>query len=1075
VIEGKAVLDSSAEGVPGMVYRYVEAAGAISAGAATRVPSSRVTRRASTGSGRAEASSLSGADDAGPPLPRAKGRPLAPDVGSAPSTCDKEVTNEIEDNNHENDAEAMAAAAAAAIVDAALAEEDDGEEEHDEAAKTNIRAAVGSLEYHALGGAWLSSPAAVATGGTSGYTAAKATGAVTATTGFGAVSGNNGRAANTSDKTISMAARSVTIGDGAASTPRRGAGPRNWRNNSEKAPILKRPPAAIAAPAATVKLVDRLLAICNVRTHARTLMPLLGKSIADTIGIGAVGAKKRLEWWPRQDTKKVSPLRVELSYDPRLNVDKQTRMDAFSRPINVELPSFFCPRNHVSTDIQLAHLIFMVQMEAPARLAFDSFMKMHSKKELGAMRTTQQPPHLASMATLRVAPRAAPSAAQHAARQVFPLPPGSTFSYTPVRPPNHVFKGSNPPNHHTRIPLPLLLAPLPPRSPAPSFAGIDKSFPRKARAAAPAATSAAMEANAGTPSTPAASAKAKAKRRPKAVVPAARSTSTTRKPPAKVPPRKETTTPAATVAPSPREPPTASAAPPPPTPASADPPPPPLASAAPPPTPPSLSASLPPPRTLEASPPSLPTAAAQLSPPLAAAGAPPPLWSASAPPPPSPPMLAAPLPLPSTLAAPLPSPAAMAAPTLPPQAAAAQLPPPLAATGAPPRQGSASAPPPPQPPVLAATPLLPSTSAAPLPPPAAMAAPLPPPQAASAAPAPHPPVLVAAPPLPPASAVPLPGPPTTVADAAGMAAPDTVETFSAKLPRQPVSTSSSTSDFPVEQAMRTRSLRINPFEPRRAQAAAAGTSKRSPQSDAASLSASLAARLQSDSPGSPPPFSVDGAAAVMPPAPVEVAQLSAYQLPHTTPPDTPPLPNLPKGPVAPVDLSAATTSTRRSTRRGRSVSFFRHSTTGEPVKEEIEASPASASPSSDDASPARTRKRAPSHRREAAVEARAPSVAADASAVMVDTPPAFKRPRRSSARLVRRANDEAVAMVEEPQSAVAALPDNASCQLLGPSGKMVTVKRLVKSTTSVHGVPVDPDCVVVCVNSVKDMLLRYPL
>jgi len=94
---------------------------------------------------------------------------------------------------------------------------------------------------------------------------------------------------------------------------------------------------------------------------------------------------------------------------------------------------------------------------------------------------------------------------------------------------------------------------------------------------------------------------------------------------------------------------------------------------------------------------------------------------------------------------------------------------------------------------------------------------------------------------------------------------------------------------------------------------------------------------------------------------------------------------------------------------------------------------------------------------------------------MVDTPPASKRPRRSSARLVRRANDEAAAVVEEPQSSVAALPDNASCQLLGPGGKMVAMAKLVKSTTRFHGLPVDPDCVVVCVSTVKDMLLRYPL
>jgi len=94
---------------------------------------------------------------------------------------------------------------------------------------------------------------------------------------------------------------------------------------------------------------------------------------------------------------------------------------------------------------------------------------------------------------------------------------------------------------------------------------------------------------------------------------------------------------------------------------------------------------------------------------------------------------------------------------------------------------------------------------------------------------------------------------------------------------------------------------------------------------------------------------------------------------------------------------------------------------------------------------------------------------------MVDAPPASKRPRRSSARLLRRANDEAAEVVEEPQSSVAGLPDNVSCQLLGPGGKMVAMARLVKSTTDFHGIQVDPDCVVVCVSTVKDLLFRYPL
>ena len=157
------------------------------------------------------------------------------------------------------------------------------------------------------------------------------------------------------------------------------------------------------------------------------------------------------------------------------------------------------------------------------------------------------------------------------------------------------------------------------------------------------------------------------------------------------------------------------------------------------------------------------------------------------------------------------------------------------------------------------------------------------------------------------------------------------------------------------------------------------------------------------------------------------------------------------------------------------MSIFRHSTTGEQVKEEIEASPASAAPSADDYSPVRARKRTRSHRREAAAKAGAPAVEAGAPAVMSDAPPASKRPRRSSARLSRRANDEAAEVVEEPQSSVAALPDNVSCQLHGPGGKIVAKARLVKSTTHFHGIQVDPDCVVVCVSTVKDLLFRYPL
>jgi len=231
-------------------------------------------------------------------------------VGSAPSAGEKDEANKIDDNNEDDP---KAAAAAAAIVDAAIAEDDDGGEQDDETAEANIRAAVGSLGARVLGGARLSSPASTGTSAASGSPAATAPGAVTAITGTEAVSGTNGRGADTGDKKTLFAARSATIEDGAALTSGRGAGPRNWRNNPEKAPIVERPPAAIAASAATIKLVDRLLAIGNVCTNPRTLMPLLGNAIADTIGMGVVGAKTRIEWWPLQDAKEVWPLHVELS------------------------------------------------------------------------------------------------------------------------------------------------------------------------------------------------------------------------------------------------------------------------------------------------------------------------------------------------------------------------------------------------------------------------------------------------------------------------------------------------------------------------------------------------------------------------------------------------------------------------------------------------------------------------------------------------------------------------------------------------------------------------------------------
>jgi len=231
-----------------------------------------------------------------------------------------------------------------------------------------------------------------------------------------------------------------------------------------KAPVVAREPAEMAPSRDTLKRVDTLMDMGNVRTHLRALMPVLDNAIADALDFSVNISKTRLDWWPRKDDKQVWSLRIQLPYEMRRREDKRTRPDPFARPTTMSLPSFLCKRDKVSTDTHLAHLVVMLEMEESARAAFDAYMSKNKPKELGGDRW-RQPPSLLSLGSHRAAPRVPPSAAEFSARQVVPLPAGAKFYNTPIRPRDHVFDGSKHPTHLTRIPPPPLLAPLPPSAP----------------------------------------------------------------------------------------------------------------------------------------------------------------------------------------------------------------------------------------------------------------------------------------------------------------------------------------------------------------------------------------------------------------------------------------------------------------------------------------------------------------------------------------------------------------------------------------------------------------------------------
>jgi len=146
------------------------------------------------------------------------------------------------------------------------------------------------------------------------------------------------------------------------------------------------------------------------------------------------------------------------------------------------------------------------------------------------------------------------------------------------------------------------------------------------------------------------------------------------------------------------------------------------------------------------------------------------------------------------------------------------------------------------------------------------------------------------------------------------------------------------------------------------------------------------------------------------------------------------------------------------------VSFFSSPTKGLPVAKEHPAN-----------YPMSTGESCPQGKgcKSAAIKRGAPAVAADG-------PPASKRPRRLSERL-RRLSEYAVdgeggEGEEEPVIALAASvagrPDSSVCDLLLSAGKVVAKARLVKSRKVFHGIPVDPNVVVVSVHAVFDALYK---
>jgi len=329
VYEDPFVLKSSAKAVLDSVYRFVEAAGAMSHGGTTHLKGVRgrslpgnatsaggpgrslstagERRRGSGTTPAGQSGSLASSANTGRSLPPASTwRGLPPARVTSPLT-DLDLKA---DTGSESDAETRATAAAAAVFENATEEDQDAD--GDAAVEELIRSSL------------LGDPSAATVAATR---AAAATAAAAAPAGNRAATDTDPKANGATRPTTSTISFDVGLEDesemgeedGAALDSQRSAGPRNWRPKREKRPIVDRVPSAIAPTRLTLQLVEKVLKLSNVRSHLRALMPVLGHTIAADVGTGVTSVKFMLEWWPRTNVKQVWPLVRPLAFHATWN------------------------------------------------------------------------------------------------------------------------------------------------------------------------------------------------------------------------------------------------------------------------------------------------------------------------------------------------------------------------------------------------------------------------------------------------------------------------------------------------------------------------------------------------------------------------------------------------------------------------------------------------------------------------------------------------------------------------------------------------------------------------------------
>jgi len=285
VYEDPFVLKSPAKAVLDSVYRFVEAAGAMSHGATTHLKGVRsgsfpgnaasagAPSRAlgTAGEGRRErgttpagqSKSLESSANTRRSLPPASTwRGLTPARITSPMTdLDSEADSEAGSN-----AETRAAAAAATVIYHASA--GDQGDEGDAAVEELIRSFL------------LGDPLAATVAATR---AAAATAAAAAPAGDRAATDADPKADGATRPTTSTTSfdfgledeRKMGEEDGAGLESKPAGGPDSRRPRREKTPIVDRAPAAIAPTRQTLELGEKMLKLSSVRIHLRALMPVL--------------------------------------------------------------------------------------------------------------------------------------------------------------------------------------------------------------------------------------------------------------------------------------------------------------------------------------------------------------------------------------------------------------------------------------------------------------------------------------------------------------------------------------------------------------------------------------------------------------------------------------------------------------------------------------------------------------------------------------------------------------------------------------------------------------------------------